>query len=73
MRVDKVRGGASKHASPHHEAERLAWHAVVEPGDVLYTPPYWWHHVETSHEGSALSVLVPFDPTAEEPLHASFR
>lgn len=51
-------------------AESSAWHATVLPGDVLYTPPYWWHHVVTSEsEGAALSVLVPFDPTPEEPLH----
>ena len=51
-------------------AEAAAWHAEVRPGDVLYTPPYHWHHVETGHESSALSVLVPWDPTAEEPAPA---
>jgi hypothetical protein len=51
-------------------AEAGAWHAEVRPGDVLYTPPYHWHHVETGHESSALSVLVPWDPTAEEPAPA---
>ena len=49
------------------EAEALAWHATVLPGDVLYTPAYWWHHVVTGNDESALSVLVPFDPTADEP------
>ena len=51
-------------------ADAAAWHAEVRPGDVLYTPPYHWHHVETGHESSALSVLVPWDPTAEEPAPA---
>jgi len=51
-------------------AEAAAWHAEVRPGDVLYTPPYHWHHVETGHDSSALSVLVPWDPTAEEPAPA---
>ena len=51
-------------------AEAAAFHAEVRPGDVLYTPPYHWHHVETGHESSALSVLVPWDPTAEEPVPA---
>ena len=54
----------------NHAADAAAWHAEVRPGDVLYTPPYHWHHVETGHESSALSVLVPWDPTAEEPAPA---
>lgn len=52
---------------PMQTAEAAAWHAEVRPGDVLYTPPYFWHHVETEDSLSALSVLVPWDPTAEEP------
>jgi uncharacterized RmlC-like cupin family protein len=45
-----------------------AVHRVVElrPGDVLYTPPFCWHHVETTADGPAVSVLVPFDQTQEE-------
>ena len=50
-------------------AEATAWHATVLPGDVLYTPPYWWHHVESGDE-AALSVLVPWDPTDDEPAPA---
>jgi len=35
--------------------------ALLEPGDVLYTPPGWWHLVTTMQEGPSVSVLVPFD------------
>lgn len=24
-----------------------AWEAVVEPGDIIYVPPKWWHHVSS--------------------------
>ena len=41
----------------------------VGEGDVLYTPPFWWHHVETTSDGPAVSVLVPFDPELHEPTH----
>lgn len=33
--------------------------AELEPGDVLYTPPGWWHQVIS--EESSISVLLPFD------------
>lgn len=38
--------------------------ADLEPGDVLYTPPGFWHHV-TSIDIS-ISVLLPFDPTPND-------
>ena len=30
---------------------------------------FWWHHVSTDGDGPALSVLVPFDMSPEEPVH----
>ena len=41
----------------------------VSEGDILYTPPFWWHHVETSEDRPAVSVLIPFDPRADEATH----
>jgi hypothetical protein len=51
-----------------HPRFSRAVHRLVElrPGDVLYTPPFCWHHVETTADGPAVSVLVPFDQTQEE-------
>lgn len=45
----------------------VVWYiAELSPGDILYTPPGWWHHV-TSIDPS-ISVLVPFDPATNESL-----
>lgn len=27
--------------------EAKAWKVLLEPGEVLYVPPYWWHHVQS--------------------------
>uniref|UniRef100_A0A0A9WJF7 Hypoxia-inducible factor 1-alpha inhibitor n=1 Tax=Lygus hesperus TaxID=30085 RepID=A0A0A9WJF7_LYGHE len=32
-------------------SEALASEAIVGPGDVLYIPNYWWHHVESLMKG----------------------
>jgi hypothetical protein len=69
-RTDLSAHPSARAASPSSfVAEAVAWHAEVRPGDLLYTPPYWWHHVVTGAE-PALSVLVPWDPTAKEPAPA---
>jgi len=46
---------------------------ILEPGDVLYIPPFWWHRIETmsppkersNDSGVALSMSV-VSPSAEE-------
>ncbi|XP_033109154.1 uncharacterized protein LOC117110513 [Anneissia japonica] len=45
------------------------WHAqrytcVLHPGEILYTPPFWWHDV-TSLDG-CVSVTLPWDITLDE-------
>lgn len=41
-----------------------AYTCVLEPGDVLYIPPGWWHHIEAT--AANISVLAPFDMSVEE-------
>ncbi|MDX2547094.1 cupin-like domain-containing protein [Streptomyces sp. WI04-05B] len=33
-----------------------AWEAVLEPGDLLYLPPFWWHQVSGLQGGVSLSI-----------------
>lgn len=41
--------------------DEVAWFiASLCPGDILYTPPGWWHYVVS--DTVSASVLVPFDP-----------
>jgi lysine-specific demethylase 8 len=47
-------------------AEAMWYIAELRPGDILYTPPGWWHHVKSVD--ASISVLVPFDPAATESL-----
>jgi hypothetical protein len=54
---------------------------VLDPGDTLYIPPFWWHHVVTleadDDEASlsekqkeiAVSILLASDPAADESVH----
>ena len=58
---------AARERQRHPRFERSVLHSVtLRPGDVIYTPPYWWHHVETRGDAAAVSVLVPFDQSKEE-------
>jgi hypothetical protein len=67
---EATEAGRAERAVHPRFAEATAWHCELHPGDILYTPPYHWHHVETAAEQAALSVLVPFDPAPDEPVHA---
>ena len=68
--AEATEAGRAERAAHPRFADATAWHAVLAPGDVLYTPPFHWHHVETAADEAAVSVLVPFDPRADEPVHA---
>eukprot|EP00192_Tetraselmis_astigmatica_P013517 CAMPEP_0117695792 /NCGR_PEP_ID=MMETSP0804-20121206/28332_1 /TAXON_ID=1074897 /ORGANISM="Tetraselmis astigmatica, Strain CCMP880" /LENGTH=334 /DNA_ID=CAMNT_0005509895 /DNA_START=234 /DNA_END=1239 /DNA_ORIENTATION=- len=51
------------------KAANVDWHEVILcPGQALYIPPLWWHHVETLADAS-VSVLLPFDPEPGELQH----
>lgn len=34
-------------ATPNYASVQEAYLAELEPGEVLYIPPYWWHHVRS--------------------------
>jgi len=40
-----------------HVARAVAWEAVMEPGDVLFIPSYWWHEIRVDEP----AVSVGFD------------
>lgn len=41
-----------------------AWEAVLEPGDLFYLPPFWWHQVSAVDGGVSLSIW--WRPAVEE-------
>lgn len=55
-------------------AEAQPFHAVLQPGELLYIPQYWWHHVENledecvslnfwfKDQGGAQKVSLPLSP-----------
>ena len=67
--AETAAGAEERRIHPDFAQVGQLWSVELRPGDVLYTPPYHWHHVETLDDEPALSVLVPFDPTPEEPVH----
>lgn len=48
--------------------DEAQWYLVdLLPGDILYTPPGWWHYVVSLDQ--SISVLLPFDMSQHENLH----
>ena len=45
-------------------AKATQYEVILEPGDVIYIPPAWWHHVEAL-EGN-VSLLLPFNMSRTE-------
>ena len=58
------KGSAERALHPRFAGVQL-FRVTLAPGDVMYTPPFWWHHVETG-SANAVSVLVPFDQAENE-------
>ncbi len=38
-------------------AEATCYEAILEPGDMLHLPAYWWHHVTSLEESISLSFM----------------
>ena len=58
------RGDAAERQRFPDVARATQLECELAPGDVVYIPPAWWHHVEAL-DGN-VSVLLPFDMTAAE-------
>ena len=64
-RFGGVEARASARASHPDVASTMPLETVLSAGDACYIPPGWWHHVETL-DGGSISVLLPFDQSADE-------
>lgn len=47
-----------------------AYEVLLEPGDVLHVPPYWFHHVESTTPSVSLASWSEF--SAHKPMHELF-
>ena len=62
--------GCAKQREMHPDSENAKGvRVVVNTGDALYVPPFWWHHVEAMQDNA--SVLLPFDLSPEEQKNAA--
>jgi Cupin-like domain len=56
--------GDKSERQKYNRIDEVGWYiAQLSPGDVLYTPPGWWHYVVS--ETVSVSLLVPFDPNPD--------
>lgn len=46
------------------------WETILEPGETLYIPPFWWHEVETLED--SISVPVRYTARWDEHLRPGF-
>ena len=51
----------------------LAFEAIVEPGDVLYVPTNWWHHVESSKNNFTVSLNFWFEDDITQRMFSKIR
>ena len=54
-----------------HQAHRFS--AVLEAGDALFLPAFWWHRVETMEDSLAVNVWVTDDNNHTDPNFYSLR
>ncbi len=60
MDLTKWLAGDELERARYPTIEEATWMtADLDEGDVLYTPPGWWHHVLSVD--TSISVLLPFD------------
>jgi hypothetical protein len=53
-------GRSFDHDLAHRLAAANLYRTVVEPGDALYIPPYWWHSVESLEDQMGVTVAATF-------------
>ena len=43
------------------------YHCILQPGELLYMPPFWWHDVTSLDD--CISVTLPWDISSNEEVH----
>ena len=60
--------GDPEERAKHPLLKSADWYQIdLYPGDMLYIPPFHWHHVESLDD--SITTLIPWDPSSDEPLH----
>lgn len=69
VQLDRWLAGDEEERRKHPRvAEATRYETAVTGGDLIYTPPFWWHCVTTVTP--SISVLLPFDMSPSEPIHS---